>query len=185
MSDSEQEDFDYGEEDGGEYGDYGDDGEYKDYPEDDAPEDDNIADFSFAQLDQVGIGADIGDITGQVLGTTIEGSSDLSKLQATRDQRTITPLEKFKIQVLDIISKRRVILGINQSDKVEIVNGILKLHLVQYKNPLAFVLGYIGSVSAEYNDRKQIPKVFESMYTTEIDTAVVLKYIQWWKRISR
>jgi hypothetical protein len=183
MSDEE---YDYGD-DGGYDDEYGDDGDEYEEKEDDYGDDyeykEDEQEFGFSYRD---IGAE-----GRV-GGVIDEDDDLPIGTMTDDIRFRVQLDPdvlFKLELRKILQNERN-LFLSSNDKKKIKKSVSKIPMIQYKNPLTYVLGYY--IFADMRDDNKINVSLKTKFKN-LDTYIkanesitlfeIMKYARYWKLI--
>lgn len=185
---------DYGEDDygddgdyGDEYGDYGD--EYGDYG-DGYEQKEQIVDFSYKQLEQIGLPVD--EDLDLPMGTQIMEKGYLRDIHQKMEIIHMDPRDRFKIEIQKILKDEHW--DLDPDDKKIIKKTISKLTFIQFKNPLTYVLGYILNqiLPKQVPENKILSAGLESTikyikkYTDEessVSMFEVLKYARYWQTL--
>lgn len=148
-------------------------------------EDDNIVDFSFRQIDQVGIAENEEERIDARLSSQVEGSGRLAQIQQRRFDINQTPEEEFRVMVSEILTKQQLRLNLEPVDTTTIKRFISELKLHKFKNPLAYILGYIAytfhtSTSGRIDQDRRIT----SMLSDQVDMNMVIRYSRLWEKLA-
>ena len=105
-----------------------------------------------------------------------------------KDHTSQTPLERFVTQV-DAISRNISDVtryNIGQSSIDYMIKKADLLTFVEYKNPLAYVLGYISSKGGKGIDSSTVEesfKILKKMSTENVQNADVIRYARLWENL--
>ena len=174
FEDEIQEDEGYQEEDEREF-------DYADEDEDEDEKDDNIVDFSFRQLDQIGIAENADEMADARLDSNVEGGGRLAQIQQKRFAVNQTPEEEFRMLVSEILAKQQIRLRIEPIDASTIRRFIRELYLPKFKNPLAYILGYIAYTFHKDNLNIDKDVRITSMLSEQVNMNMVIRYMRLWE----
>jgi hypothetical protein len=107
--------------------------EYQDYYEDDEPE----------MMAERGAYERAGPARDDILGTLIgSGTNKLEELNKKLFRLNLTKQEKFQIFLSVFFEKLEPYLGLSQTHLDRIISISKRVSKIEYKNPIAFILGY-------------------------------------------
>ena len=156
-------------------------GEFDYADEDEEDEKDDIVDFSFRQLDQIGIAENAEEMADARLNSQVEGGGRLAQIQQKRSAVNQTPEEEFRILVSEILTKQQLRLRLEPIDTTTIRRLIGELSLPKFKNPLAYILGYIAYTFHKDNRNiNQDPRI-NSMLSEQVNMNMVIRYSRLWE----
>jgi len=164
-----------------------DDGEDEfDYGDEDSEGDDNIVDFSFRQMDQIGLAENADERNDARFGSQVEGAGRLAQIQQKRSAVNQTPDEEFRNLVSEILTKQQLRLNLEPIDSTTINRFIGELNLPKFKNPLAYVLGYIAYTfhPPGGNSRIDQDRRITSLLSDQVNMNMVIRYSRLWERLA-
>lgn len=117
-------------------------------------------------------------LPGTMIGTSMQGH--MGELQKKIDRTMQDPEERFVVYI-DAISRS---LDVQEDDITRMINTIKFVDKIGYKNPTAYVLGYLASSGGRNLDRKRITKILDSKLPSVDDKSVtpadVIRYARYW-----
>ena len=131
-----------------------------------------------------GTQSEMQEYLGLAMGTEIAGGA-MAKLQQQLNRQNRDPDMDFRINISMLVKEYGRILNIEED--VIIAKNISKLHLIKYKSPVAYILGYVlsltlGASKISSTTKRQIDSVLKEH--PKITMFEVLKYARWWKQMK-
>lgn len=139
--------------------------------------DENKFEASSSAYERVGAG-------GYVVGTQIE-SSAVGDIQERVEREFASPKDRFIFQA-DGFSRRindENIFNISEQDRVVMFEKLSLVNDIQYKNPIAYVLGYLASLGKRKLDPKVVKDVISKLPQIQEDGIYppdVVRYARLW-----
>lgn len=112
-----------------------------------------------------------------------------AQLIGTTLKYVTNPIEKFKIVVEAVYNKIKSSARISEGDLRVMMDKVSSIHLVQYKNPPAYVLGYIASKGGKEITKERV-ELSETLIPaiSEKEEAItppdIIRYAVFWTKLK-
>ena len=121
----------------------------------------------------------------QIFKSSIEtgGRDGLSKLEKRVAMYSVDPEVKFLDNVTMLLGQ--LDLPLTDNDKKKILLNTSNLSLIEYKSPLAYILGYYIhlSISNSTETKRKLNSLKKEIQNTNLGNYEILKYARFWKII--
>lgn len=138
---------------------------------------------NFRDRERVGGGIDHPLLMNTKLANVSGGYSNLQKIQERFFKINASEEEKFAHVLLAVFYQYRDELELRDDAMIDMLDGILSISRIQYKNPVCYLFGYyiVTEYRDEYHiDKNKLKKVNELIKNQEIETTDIIRYCRLW-----